>query len=126
MLSVGGDDPLIDLHAQVTVSPADLPLALARVVKAAAQFQGETIPAGLDSVEADATSQAIARSLLERNKRAIFLGNAAEQSPQAAQLHALALELARLTGATCGFIGEAANSVGGHVAKALPLSLIHI
>ncbi|SBT06581.1 NADH-quinone oxidoreductase, chain G [Candidatus Accumulibacter aalborgensis] len=123
MLSVGGDDPLIDLHAQVTVSPADLPLALARVVKAAAQFQGETIPAGLDSVEADATSQAIARSLLERNKRAIFLGNAAEQSPQAAQLHALALELARLTGATCGFIGEAANSVGGHVAKALPTAL---
>ena len=28
-----------------------------------------------------------------------------------------------MTGATCGFIGEAANSVGGHLAKALPTAL---
>jgi NADH-quinone oxidoreductase subunit G len=28
-----------------------------------------------------------------------------------------------LTGASCGFIGEAANSVGGHVAKAMPTAL---
>jgi NADH-quinone oxidoreductase subunit G len=38
-------------------------------------------------------------------------------------LHALALELSRLTGASCGFIGEAANSVGGYVAKAVPTAL---
>ena len=38
----------------------------------------------------------------------------------ATQLHALALELGKLTNATVGFLGEAANVVGGHVAGALP------
>ncbi len=123
LLSSSGDDSLINLHAQLTVSPADLPLALAAVVKAATQLKNGAAPAGLDSIDPCATSQAIARSLLDGEQRAVFLGNAAEQHPQAAQLHVLAIELARLTGATCGFIGEAANSVGGHIAKALPTAL---
>ena len=46
-----------------------------------------------------------------------------EVTRSAAQLHALACELARITGAAFGFIGEAANSVGGYVAKALPTAL---
>jgi NADH-quinone oxidoreductase subunit G len=123
LISVTGDDPLIKLHARMTVSPADLTTALAAVVKAAARIKKAALPAGLASVEPCATSQAIAESLLAGEKRAIFLGNVAEQSVQAAQLHALASELATLTGATLGFIGEAANSVGGHVAKALPTAL---
>ena len=123
LLSVAGDDPLIKLHAQLTVSPADLPRALAAVVKAAARLKGELVPPGLEAVEPCPISEAIASSLLAGEKRALFLGNAAEQNPQAAQLHALALELARLTGASCGFLGEGANSVGGHVAKALPTAL---
>jgi NADH-quinone oxidoreductase subunit G len=123
LLSVGGDDPLIKLHAQVTVAPAELAVALARIVKAAAQLKNAAVPAGLESVEPCADSKAIAESLLEGDKRAIFLGNAAEQNGQAAQLHALALELAKITGASFGFIGEAANSVGGYVAKALPTAL---
>ena len=123
LLSVGGDDALIRLHAQVTVAPAELPLALAAVVKAVALLKGEAVPAGLDAVQPCATSEAIARSLLDGESKAVFLGNAAEQNPHAAQLHALANELARLTGANVGFIGEAANSVGGYVAKALPTAL---
>jgi len=123
LLSVSGDDPLIRLHTQVNVSPSDLPLALAAVVKAVAQLKGEVVPAGLDSIEPCASSKTIAASLLEGEKRAVFLGNAAEQNPQAAQLHALANELARLTGASCGFLGEGANSVGGYVAKAIPSAL---
>ncbi|MEF8733479.1 MAG: NADH-quinone oxidoreductase subunit NuoG [Candidatus Accumulibacter meliphilus] len=123
LLSVSADDPLINLHAQLTVSPADLPSALARIVKAAAQLKNEAVPEGLESVAPCTTSQAIAASLVEGEKGAIFLGNVAEQHPHAAQLHALACELSRLTGASCGFIGEAANSVGGYVAKALPTVL---
>jgi NADH-quinone oxidoreductase subunit G len=123
LLSVGGDDPLIRLHAQLTVSPADLPLALAAIVKSAAQLRSEAVPAGLDSVEPCGVSQVIASSLVEGDKRAIFLGNVAEQSPQATLLHSLANELARLTGASCGFIGDGANSVGGHLAKAFPTAL---
>jgi len=123
LLSVSADDPLIKLHTQLTVSPADLPAALAKIVKAAAQLKSEAVPEGLESVAPCASSQAIASSLIEGEKGAIFLGNVAEQHPQAAQLHALANELSRLTGASCGFIGEAANSVGGYIAKALPTAL---
>ena len=123
LLSVCGDDSLINLHARITVSPAELSRALAGVLKAAAQLKNVTVSAGLESVEPCTTSKAIAESLLSGEKRAIFLGNVAEQNDQAAQLHALACELARITGATFGFIGEAANSVGGYVAKALPTAL---
>jgi len=123
VISVTGDDPLIRLHAKLTVAPADLAAALAGVVKAAAQLQNVAVPAGLEAVEIDETAQTIAQSLVAGEKRAIFLGNVAQQCAQAGQLHALAAELARLTGATLGFIGEAANSVGGYVAKALPSGL---
>ncbi|HMV06427.1 MAG TPA: NADH-quinone oxidoreductase subunit NuoG [Accumulibacter sp.] len=123
LVSVSADDPLLPLHARMAVSPADLPVALAAVVKAAAEQQGKPLPAGVESVTTCAASQAIARSLIEGEKSAIFLGNAAEQSPYAGQLHALANALAELTGASCGFIGEAANSVGGHLAQAVPTSL---
>ena len=123
LISVTADDPLVNLHAQVTVSPVDLTSALAAVLKAAALLKGAAVLSGLESVEPSASCKSIAASLLEGEKRAIFLGNIAEQHPQATQLHALAFELAKLTGATFGFIGEAANSVGGYVAKALPSKL---
>ena len=49
-------------------------------------------------------------------KPAILLGNFAQQHPQAAAIHAAAQALAQRTGAKLGFLGEAANSVGGYVA----------
>jgi len=49
-----------------------------------------------------------------------LLGNFAQQHPQASSLHLLAQELAHITGGSMGFLGEAANSVGGYVTKALP------
>jgi NADH-quinone oxidoreductase subunit G len=47
---------------------------------------------------------------------AILLGNFAQQHPQAARIHAAAQQLGRATGARVGFLGEAANSVGGYLA----------
>jgi NADH-quinone oxidoreductase subunit G len=47
---------------------------------------------------------------------AVLIGNFAERHPQAAAIQAAAQELAQLTGGKVGFIGEAANSVGGYVA----------
>ena len=123
LISVAGDEQLIKLHAQATVAPSQLLTALAGVLKAAAQLKGAGVPAGLEAVEPDATARSIAESLVGGEKRAIFLGNVAEQNAQAAQIHALAQELAKLTGASFGFLGEAANSVGGYVAKAVPSAL---
>jgi NADH-quinone oxidoreductase subunit G len=47
---------------------------------------------------------------------AVLLGNFAQQHPQAAAIHAAAQALADATGAKLGFLGEAANSVGGYLA----------
>ncbi len=120
LISVAADDQLIDLHTNLTVAPTDLTSVLAAVVKAAAEIKGVSVPAGLDTVATSETSKKIAQSLVDGEKRAIFLGNVATQSSQATQLHVLAIELGKLTGATIGFLGEGANTVGGYVGCALP------
>jgi NADH-quinone oxidoreductase subunit G len=47
---------------------------------------------------------------------AVLIGNFAQQHPQAGAIHAAAQALAEAAGAKLGFIGEAANSVGGYLA----------
>lgn len=120
LLSVVADDQLMDLHARLTVAPSKLAATLGAVVKAAAELKCVAIPAGLETLPVFETDKKIAQSLLNGEKKAIFLGNVATQSPDATQLHVLALELGKLTGATVGFLGEGANTVGAHVAWALP------
>ena len=116
LLSVAGDDQLINLHARLTVAPNQLAFALAAVVKAAAEITGAKVRDGLESVVVCETSHKIAQSLVDGDKRAVLLGNVATQSVDAVLLHVLALELGKLTGANIGFLGEGANSVGGHIA----------
>jgi NADH-quinone oxidoreductase subunit G len=120
LLSVTAEDQLIDLYANQTVSPSGMAQALAEVVKAAADIKGVPAPAGTDDAGNCETSRKIAQSLVDGEKRAIFLGNVATQSDQATQLHALAQELARLTNGTLGYLGESGNVVGGYVAGASP------
>jgi len=120
LLSVTMDDQLIKFHAQQAVAPSMLAEGLAAIVKAAAEIKGVSAPAGLESVAVTDVARKIAQSLVEGEKRAVFLGNVATQSSCATQLHALALELGKLTNATVGFLGEAANVVGGHAGWALP------
>jgi len=120
LLSVTADDQLINFHAQATVSPASLAHAVAAVVRAVAEIKGVAAPLGTEGVAVGDSAKAMAQSLIDGEKSAVFLGNVATQSPDATQLHALALELGKLTGSIVGFIGEAANSVGGHIGWALP------
>lgn len=123
LLSVTGDDSLIELHAQICTKPSSLTSSLAEVIKAAAVLRGVVPPVGLEAIQPSMQAQTIADSLANGTKKAIFFGNVAEQIDQAAQLQVLGLELAKLTGASFGFISEAANSVGGYVAGALPSGL---
>ncbi len=123
LLSVTGDDSLIELQAQICTKPSSLTSSLAEVIKAAAVLRGVVPPVGLEAIQPSMQAQTIADSLVNGTKKAIFFGNVAEQIDQAAQLQVLGLELAKLTGASFGFISEAANSVGGYVAGALPSGL---
>ena len=68
----------------------------------------------------DAVAQAIAASLKQGERKAVLLGNLAQHHPRYAELHALAQQIAELVGAKFGFLGEAANSVGGYLAGAVP------
>ena len=49
-------------------------------------------------------------------RAAVLIGNFAQQHPQAAQIHAAAQALGAGSNIRVGFLGEAANSVGGYVA----------
>ncbi|MEC5396467.1 NADH-quinone oxidoreductase subunit NuoG [Uliginosibacterium sp. H1] len=123
-LHVSADDLLMTLAQDLVVAPSDLVRSLAAIVKAAAKIAGAEVSASVSdvvaAVSADDQAEAIARALSEGEKAAVLLGNFAVQHPNAASLELLAAELARLTQASVGVIGEAANSVGGYIAGALP------
>jgi NADH-quinone oxidoreductase subunit G len=114
------DELLLALYHKLIVAPSALPLALAEIVVAAAGAAGKPVADALSGIEASASAKAIAESLMGGVNKGIFLGNFAQQHPAASQLHALAQALTDLTGAKLGFLTEAANSVGGYVAGALP------
>ena len=120
LLHASDDELLIRIAHKAIVAPSAMPRMLAELVVAAAAAAGKAAPAPLSGIAASAQAPAIAASLTSGERKGIFLGNFAQHHPQAAQLHALAQELARLTGARQGFLTEAANSVGGYVARALP------
>jgi NADH-quinone oxidoreductase subunit G len=120
------DDLLMPVANKAIVAPSAMPDMLAQVVKAAAEGKGAQVPESVrGAVERAAVTEAaqkISASLAGGKSTAVFLGNLAQHHPQAAQLHALAQALAEVTGARFGFLGEAANSVGGYLARALPLA----
>ena len=120
LIHAADDDQLIKIHAKAIVLPSQLPQLLAQVVKCAAELKGVAVDAAISAVTVTAEARAIAASLASGSNTAIFLGNLAQQHARAATLQALAQQLASLTGARSGFLGEAANSVGGYVANALP------
>ena len=73
-------------------------------------------PSALPAALAAVRDGPIGASLASGKNVAVLLGNFAQQHPQAAALHAHAQALADALGARLGFLGEAANSVGGYLA----------
>jgi NADH-quinone oxidoreductase subunit G len=120
LIHAAGDDQLIKGAIKAVGLPSQVPQLLAEVVKAVAAKKGAAADAALANVTVSAAADAIAESLVSGSNAGVFLGNFAQQHPQASTLEALAQQLAKLVGAKFGFLGEAANSVGGYVAKALP------
>jgi NADH-quinone oxidoreductase subunit G len=121
-LNAVADDWLMPVANSLIAAPSLLPRALAEVVVAAARETGKAAPAALADIEPGASAVAIAKSLAGGERKAVLLGNLAEQHPEASQLLALTQALAEITGATLGCLTEAANSVGGYIAGALPQS----
>lgn len=91
--------------------------ALANVASAIAAEKGTTAPV---AGSADETARAIAHSLLGGERKAILLGNAAAHHEKASSLLAVANWIGEQTGASVGFLTEAANTVGAQLVRALP------
>jgi len=91
--------------------------ALADVAAAVAAEKGIAPPVSSPVSE---PARAIALSLLGGERKAILLGNAAAHHGRAASLLALANWIGTETGASVGYLTEAANTVGAQFACALP------
>jgi NADH-quinone oxidoreductase subunit G len=124
VLHVADDELLMNVANRLIVKPSQLADALAQVAKALATLKSQPLSKSVADATANIrvgeVAQAIAKSLAEKEKTGIFLGNFAEHHPEFSTLHALAQEIARLSGGTLGFLGEAANSVGAAVIGAQP------
>ena len=93
---------------------------LAEVASAIAAANGAALPAGLSVPAAGTAAQAMAKSLLGGERKAVLLGNAAAHHAQAGSLLTLANWIAAQTGASVGYLTEAANTVGAQLAGAQP------
>jgi NADH-quinone oxidoreductase subunit G len=111
------DDWAIPVAHGITAAPSAWPQALADVAAAVAQAKGVAAPA---SGEANENARAIAEQLLSGERKAVLLGNAALQHPQASTLWSLAHWIAAQCDASVGCFSEAANSVGAQWARVLP------
>ena len=111
------DDWLLPVATRLTAAPSGWAAALAEVAAAVAAAKGIAAPV---AAQAGAAAQAIAVSLLSGERKAVLLGNAAAQHPQASQLLALANWIAEQAGASVGYLGDAANTVGAQLVGAVP------
>ncbi len=111
------DDLLMPVANKMIVAPSGWTTALAKIATAIAQQKGSTAPV---QAEPDDAAKSIATSFLSGVNKAVWLGNAAVQHPQYAQLAALSQWIATETGARFGVLTEAANTVGAYLAKAVP------
>ena len=111
------DDWLMPMGQQATAAPLAWPQALADLAVAVAAARGVAAPV---AGELRTQAQAMAASLLGGERKALLLGNAAAQHPQAGAMLALASWIAEHTGATVGYLGEGGNAVGAQLVGALP------
>ncbi|CUA98032.1 NADH-quinone oxidoreductase subunit NuoG [Thiomonas bhubaneswarensis] len=120
------DDWLMPMHARIAVAPSQWVVELAGVAAAVAQAKGIDMPSALQGVSAPSEqAQAIARSLLGAERKAVFLGDAAVQHDQSATLRALAQWIAQEVGGVCGDLTEAANTVGAALIGVSPMTPGH-
>ena len=111
------DDWAMPLAATITAAPDAWAQSLADVAGYLAAAKGIDAPA---PAQANAHAEVVAQALLSGARKAVLLGNAAAQHPQAGQLLALAQWIAAQTGASVGYLTADANTVGAQLVNALP------
>ncbi len=118
VLHASDDDLLMPVANKLICAPSAWLSALAEIMQAVAEAKSLTSP--LKAATVSAAARAIAADLLAGENNAIMLGNAVTNHPQAARINAAVEWIAAQTGVKFGYLTEAANTVGGYVANALP------
>jgi len=112
------------VHARAIVPPSRMADVLAGIARTLLDQAGGSAPAAIQAVieaaRPDATQLAIAAVLRETEGSTVLLGNAAVSHPQYSLLRTLASVISEHSGSVLGLLPEAANSVGGWLAGALP------
>jgi NADH-quinone oxidoreductase subunit G len=111
------DDWAMSIASSATVPAGKWVQALADVAAAVAAEKGVSAPAQGNATD---VAKAIAKSLLGGERKAILLGNAAAHHANASSLLALANWIGEATGASVGYLTEAANTVGAQLVNAMP------
>jgi len=114
---------LFPVAARAIVAPSRMPEVLAGIAAAlpdAAHTAPEAVRALIAAATPDAGQRAMAITLREAEDALVLLGNTAAAHPCAALVRALAQAIAAASGASLGFLPEAANSAGGWLAGAVP------
>ena len=124
LVHASDDELLMPVAHKSIVAPGAMVNELAQVLKALATLKqtalSAEVQAAIASVSVSENAQAIAQNLSSGERVAVLLGNFAQQHSQATQLALLASNIANLSNASFGYLGEAANSVGAYVAGAVP------
>ncbi len=120
LINAFDDEFLGKVENKRIVAPSRLADSLAGLCRALAELKHVAVPEIAAHGVADDSARAMAKSLATGERKAVFIGNMAQHHPHYSQIHALAQEVARLSGASFGVLGEAANSVGAVAVGATP------
>ncbi|MCO4881302.1 NADH-quinone oxidoreductase subunit NuoG [Paraburkholderia caribensis] len=120
LLQATRDDALIPQAARIAAAPSAWLNELAGIAAAVSEAKGVALPEAFAGVTASDAAKQTAKELSAGETRVVLLGNGAVQHPEFARIHAAAQWIAESTGATLGFLTEAANTVGAHLVGALP------
>jgi NADH-quinone oxidoreductase subunit G len=117
VIGSGQDDWAIPIANRVHAAAGQW---LASMVSVALAVAAETAVVAPFAGEVSDVARAIAASLLSGERKAILLGNGAAHHAQAASLLAVAQWIGEHTGASVGYLTEAANTVGAQLVGAVP------
>lgn len=122
IVALGGsvEDWKMTVASTLVAAPSAWAAELANVATAIGAAKGVSAPAQASQGQATDAAKAIADALLSGERKAVLLGNAAIQHPQAATLLSLANWIGGQTGASVGVLSAAANTVGAQLVKAQP------
>lgn len=113
-----------NISEKIIQSPSEMTATLAGIIKAFSEMGNHSVDSDIQSLTNSATvndsHRAMARKLSDAEDGSVLLGNLATAHNQFSTLKVLALAIAKLGNVKFGFLSEAANTSGAHLAGVLP------